>query len=198
MSFFSVFPFFGRGRVISTNLGYKGGCPQSISYEERGHHILQELPAESQIPPAPLPPAIKNERSVKTIMRKCDNENVTEKNWFIFCKKHLQNLTGKRRKILRERGTIRGAWEQCLYQFYFEWSVRCLILHQSPWFFIWQVSAVIYRLKVLAAFRNVPSVFCSLKFSHGYIFFFVFTLKSSCSCHCQMTKTALNSYFRFV
>ena len=43
------------GRVISINLGYKGGATKNF-YEEGGHHILQA--ATRRIPPAP-PPQLK-------------------------------------------------------------------------------------------------------------------------------------------
>ena len=49
---FLFFFFFGGGGVISIILGYKGrGAPEKISDEERGHHILQELPFKSHQPP---------------------------------------------------------------------------------------------------------------------------------------------------
>ena len=53
-SFFSLFSL-GWG-VISIYLGYKGGggLLPKISYEEGGHHILQELPFKSPRPPPPL------------------------------------------------------------------------------------------------------------------------------------------------
>ena len=49
---FSFYLFFFGGGVISIILGYKGGgAPEKISDEERGHHILQELPFKSHQPP---------------------------------------------------------------------------------------------------------------------------------------------------
>ena len=56
-SLFIFFPFICSwgGGVISINLGHKGGGDQKnekkTSYEEGGHHILQELPVESHQPP---------------------------------------------------------------------------------------------------------------------------------------------------
>ena len=46
----------GGGGVNSIILGYKGGggAPDKISDEERGHHILQELPFKSHQPPPTL------------------------------------------------------------------------------------------------------------------------------------------------
>ena len=55
---FPFFFFFFGGGVISINLGLKGEPPKN-SCEEKGHHILQELPVKSHQPPFP----IKNERS---------------------------------------------------------------------------------------------------------------------------------------
>ena len=71
--FFFVLPlFFMRGMRgggggsppphTSINLGYKGGPPSKISYEEGGHHILHGLPVEYHQSPSP----IKNDRFVKS------------------------------------------------------------------------------------------------------------------------------------
>ena len=67
--FFFVLPlFFMRGMrrrgggVTSINLGYKGGPPSKISYEEGGHHTLHGLPVEYHQSPSP----IKNDRFVKS------------------------------------------------------------------------------------------------------------------------------------
>ena len=63
--FFFVLPLFfyeGDGGVTSINLGYKGGPPSKISYEEGGHHILHGLPVEYHQSPSPT----KNDRFVKS------------------------------------------------------------------------------------------------------------------------------------
>ena len=52
----------GGGGVTSINLGYKGGPPSKISYEEGDHHILHGLPVEYHQSPSP----IKNDRFVKS------------------------------------------------------------------------------------------------------------------------------------
>ena len=52
----------GGGGVTSINLGYKGGPPSKISYEEGGHHILHGLPVEYHQSPSPT----KNDRFVKS------------------------------------------------------------------------------------------------------------------------------------
>ena len=54
LSLFFLSLFFlggGVGKASSINLGYKGGQPQIISNEQRGHHIQQELPVNFHHPP---------------------------------------------------------------------------------------------------------------------------------------------------